>query len=232
MSSIQREKIIVSWLDDIKDECGVLYLVGDIFDYWFEYKSAVPKGCIRLLGKLCELSDAGVEIHLFTGNHDMWIFDYFTKEVGLKIHYKPINVTHFGKQYHIAHGDGLGPKDHLYKFIKKVFSNPICQWLFHRLHPNFGLALMKMLSQKSRESDKILTSIDKPEEEWLIQYSNDYATKNEVDYFVFGHRHFPMTYLLKNNATVFYLGDWITHFSYLIVDEAEPKLCYYKNINK
>ncbi len=225
-ASREREIKIVDWLDKIKTDCAILYLVGDVFDYWFEYKEVVPKGCIRLLGKLCEMSDMGIEIHLFTGNHDMWIFDYFTKEIGLTVHYKPLNASHFDKQYHIAHGDGLGPADYGYKIIKKIFGNPISQWLFHRLHPNFGLWLMKKTSHTSRLTDDEEVSITDPEKEWLIQYSNEYIKTHSIDYFVYGHRHHPMTYQLKNSeAKVAYLGDWLTHFTYLKVDKHGPELC-------
>jgi UDP-2,3-diacylglucosamine hydrolase len=228
ISSIDREKKIVLWLDSIKSDCGVLYLVGDVFDYWFEYKEAVPKGSTRLLGKLCELSDFGIEIHLFTGNHDMWIFDYFEKEIGLKVQYQPVDVIHFGKHFHIAHGDGLGPGDQAYKVIKKIFTNKFSQWCFHRLHPNFGLWLMKKISQKSRESDKPLTHIEDAEKEWLIQYSYEIQKQKEVDYFVFGHRHFPMEYKLKEGkANVLYLGDWLTNFTYVKVDSEGAHLIKY-----
>lgn len=227
-TSKDRERMIVQWLDVIKSDCAVLYLVGDVFDYWFEYKEAIPKGCMRLLGKLCELSDAGIKIHLFTGNHDMWIFDYFTKEIGLEMHYKPLNVSHFGKQYHIAHGDGLGPGDYGYKIIKKIFSNAICQWLFHRLHPNFGLWLMKKTSHTSRMADDAADAVTDPEKEWLIQYSYDYLKSQPTDYFVYGHRHHPMVYALKaSTAQVIYLGDWLTHFTYLKVDETGVELGTY-----
>jgi UDP-2,3-diacylglucosamine hydrolase len=226
--SKEREIKIVQWLDTIKSDCAELYLVGDVFDYWFEYKTVVPKGCMRLLGKLCEMSDQGIKIHLFTGNHDMWIFDYFTKEIGLEMHYQPINVSYHGKAFHIAHGDGLGPADYGYKFIKKIFTNPICQWLFHRLHPNFGLWLMKKTSHTSRMTDDEDVKITDPEKEWLVQYSNDYVKGHAVDYFVYGHRHHPMTYQLKNSeAKVIYLGDWLTHFTYLRVSEGGVELCGY-----
>ncbi len=227
--SKEREIKIVQWLDTIKEDCTELYLVGDVFDYWFEYKEVVPKGCMRLLGKLCELSDMGIKIHLFTGNHDMWIFDYFTKEIGLVMHYHAINVSHHGKTFHVAHGDGLGPADYGYKVIKKIFSNPICQWLFHRLHPNFGLWLMKKASHTSRMTDDENVSITDPEKEWLVQYSNEYVKTQAIDYFVYGHRHHPMTYQLKNSAAkVIYLGDWLTHFTYLRVDDSGVELCGYQ----
>jgi UDP-2,3-diacylglucosamine hydrolase len=227
ISSSNREKKIVSWLNSIKDDCAVLYLVGDVFDYWFEYKEVVPKGFSRLFGKLCEFVDSGIKVHLFTGNHDMWIFDYFKKEIGLEMHYQPLNVEHFGKKYHIAHGDGLGPGDRGYKVLKKIFTNPMSQWLFHRLHPNFGLWLMKKISQKSRDADVPLTSID-PEKEWLIQYSYTYQKQNKVDFFVFGHRHFPTIYKLnEGHVTVLYLGDWLTNFSYLKVDKNGPQIIKY-----
>jgi UDP-2,3-diacylglucosamine hydrolase len=148
--SLEREKKIVRWLEQIKADAAILYLMGDVFDYWFEYKHAVPKGYVRLLGKLAELADSGIEMHYFTGNHDMWAFDYLPQEIGLHLHREPIQKEYNLKKFYLGHGDGLGPGDHGYKFIKKVFANPVSQWLFARLHPNAGISLMRYFSQKSR----------------------------------------------------------------------------------
>jgi UDP-2,3-diacylglucosamine hydrolase len=148
--SLEREKRFVKWLDEIKSDASAIYLVGDVFDFWFEYKKAVPKGYVRLLGKLAEISDSGIDIHFFTGNHDMWVFDYLEKEINLKIYRKPQEITINGKSFFIGHGDGLGPHDKGYKFIKKIFSNKLCQWLFARVHPNLGISIAEYWSQKSR----------------------------------------------------------------------------------
>ena len=169
--SRKREDKIVSWLNSIKHDAQILYLMGDVFDYWFEYKEVVPRGYVRLLGKLAELSDAGVEMHYFTGNHDMWVFDYLPKEIGLQIHRSPIQKEYNGKKFFLGHGDGLGPGDFGYKFIKKVFANKLAQWLFARVHPNTGIGLMKFFSRKSRiatgTSDDVYLGDDK---EWLMIY--------------------------------------------------------------
>jgi UDP-2,3-diacylglucosamine hydrolase len=228
LSSIEREKIIVSWLASIKEDCGILYLVGDVFDFWFEYKTVIPKGFTRLLGKLCEFTDSGIKVHLFTGNHDMWIFDYFEKELGIKIHYQPLQVSHFEKSFYIAHGDGLGPGDHSYKLIKKIFSNKVCQWLFHRLHPNLGLKIMKFASGSSRYFDDTPTSIVDKENEWMIQHSRQVLKSNHINFFVYGHRHFPLQYNLEENCTVFYLGDWIKNFTYLKVTPTSQEIKKYE----
>jgi len=146
--SLEREKKIVRWLDSIRHDAQVLFLMGDVFDYWFEYSEAVPKGYVRLLGKLAELSDSGIELHYFTGNHDMWVFDYFTQEMGIQIHRDTIVKEYNGKSFFLGHGDGLGPSDHGYKLIKSVFANPACQWLFARIHPNTGIRIMKFSPEK------------------------------------------------------------------------------------
>ncbi len=213
--SLKREKLFVQWLDEIKADAAILYLVGDVFDFWFEYKKAVPRGYVRLLGKLAELSDAGIALHIFTGNHDMWIFDYLPEELGARIHREPIRKTYNGKNFYIGHGDGLGPGDHGYKFIKKVFQNPFCRWAFARLHPNFGIGLADFFSKTSRaktgESDATYLGEEK---EWLAIYAREIAQTEEVDYFLFGHRHLPLKIPLEKKAVYYNLGDWLTYYTY------------------
>ena len=217
-SSLEREKIFVKWLDTIKADAAELYLLGDIFDFWFEYRHAVPKGFVRLLGKLAELSDAGIKISFFTGNHDMWMFGYLTKEMNIQIFREPVERTMNGKKFFIGHGDGIGPADHGYKFIKKVFANKVCQWLFARLHPNFGLGLARYLSRKSRvangKTDEIFLGEEK---ERLIQFIKEYEKTTHYDYYIFGHRHLPLD-LEVGNTRYFNLGDWVVHFSYAVWD--------------
>jgi UDP-2,3-diacylglucosamine hydrolase len=201
-SSRERENRIVRWLKSIEADVQILYLMGDVFDYWFEYKYAVPKGYVRLLGKLAEMADNGVEIHYFTGNHDMWVFDYLPHEIGLKLHREPIQVNYNGKDFFLGHGDGLGPGDHGYKFIKKVFASKVAQWMFARLHPNFGIRLMKYFSKTSRiatgDSDETFLGEDK---EWLIIYCKEELQKNHYDYFIFGHRHLPLDIKLSDKSS-------------------------------
>lgn len=217
--SLEREKKIVRWLDKISSDVQILYLMGDVFDYWFEYSHAVPKGYVRLLGKLAEMADAGVEIHYFTGNHDMWVFDYLPNEIGLQLHRDPITKEYNGKKFHLGHGDGLGPGDHGYKFIKKIFANPLCQWLFARIHPNTGIRLMQYFSRKSRistgDSDEVFLGEDK---EWLILHSREVLQKEHYDYFIFGHRHLPLDIQLNANSRYVNLGEWINHQTFAVFD--------------
>ena len=228
-SSMEREKRIVSWLDSIRPDCAELYLLGDVFDFWFEYKHAVPRGYIRLLGKLAEFSDAGIPMHYFTGNHDMWIFDYLPQQLNVKIYRKPIEATYGGKSFYIGHGDGLGPGDHGYKFIKKVLASPLCQWLFARLHPNAGIGLANYFSSKSRiatgnTDEKFLGH----EKEWLVIHSKELLEKKHYDYLIFGHRHLPLDIVLDEKSRYINLGDWIKYNSYAVFDGQDLKLSYYR----
>ena len=219
LSSEAREKQIVRWLDRIAPDADALYLVGDVFDFWFEYKKTVPKGYTRLLGKLAALSDNGLPIYFFTGNHDMWMFRYFEEELGIPTYREPIIRELGGKIFFIGHGDGLGPGDYGYKFLKKVFNNRLCQSMFASLHPDLGISLAMYFSGKSREGNKELASFMGPDKEWLVQFCNDYLDTREVDFFIFGHRHLPIDYVLKNGRTRYInLGEWIHSNSYAVFD--------------
>ena len=227
--SLEREKKIVAWLNQIKPDCAELYLLGDVFDFWFEYKHVVPRGFVRLLGKLAEFSDAGIPIHYFTGNHDMWIFDYLPKELNVKIHRQPVEVTYGGKSFYIGHGDGLGPGDHGYKFIKKVFASRLCQWLFARLHPNLGIGIANYFSSKSRiATGTIDEKFLGEEKEWLIIHSRELLEKRHYDYLIFGHRHLPLEIELDEKSRYINLGDWIRYNSYAVFDGKNMKLEYYR----
>ena len=197
--SKEREKIIIKWLDSIQSDAEEIYLLGDIFDYWFEYKNVVPKGYTRLLAKLAEFTDNGIPVHVFTGNHDMWMFGYLKNELGVILHKKPHLKTIHNKVFLLGHGDGLGPGDKGYKFIKRLFSSKINQWLFARIHPNTGIWLMKKFSQKSRESEKEVISFLGEEKERLIRYAEQKVKSTYFDYCIFGHRHLPIDFTLKNN---------------------------------
>jgi UDP-2,3-diacylglucosamine hydrolase len=232
-TSSEREKKIVRWLDYIAKDAEEIYLVGDIFDYWFEYKTVIPKGYTRLLGKLAELRDKNIPIYFFTGNHDMWMFNYFEDELGIPIYRRPIIREIKGKTFFIGHGDGLGPGDQGYKFIKKVFANKVCQWLFARLHPNLGIGLMKYLSgfsrdsQSNKETEKYLGD----DKEWLVLYGNKKIDTLAVDFFVFGHRHLPLDIVLKNQKSRYInLGDWWSGTcSYAVWDGEKLELRYFDN---
>ncbi len=217
--SLLREKKLVAWLDVIKLDATELFVVGDLFDFWFEYKRAVPRGYVRVLGKLAEIADSGIPITFFTGNHDMWIFDYMHTEIGAKLYRQLITSEWNGKKFLIGHGDGLGPGDHGYKFIKKVFANKLCQWAFARLHPNFGIWLANYFSKSSRAKtggdDAIFTGL---ENEWLVHYCKEVLQKEQFDYFIFGHRHLPLEIELPNDSKYVNLGDWIQYFTYAYFD--------------
>lgn len=224
-SSLIREKRIVRWLDEIKNDASEIFLVGDLFDFWFEYKRAIPKGFVRLQGKIAEITDSGVPVHVFTGNHDMWIFDYLPKELGVKLYREPVIREWNGKKFYIGHGDGLGPGDRGYKFLKKVFASPLCQWLFARLHPNFGIWLADLSSRKSRSSTGASDEVFLGEEnEWLAVYAKEYLEKEHIDYFVFGHRHLPLQLKVGEHTTYFNLGEWINYDTYLVFDGDECEL--------
>lgn len=228
-ASQKRERRIVDWLDSIKQDAAEIFLVGDLFDFWFEYKRVIPKGFVRLQGKIAELTDAGIPVHVFTGNHDMWMFNYLPSELGVKLYRKPIRRMFNAKEFLIGHGDGLGPGDHGYKFIKKVFANKVCQWLFARLHPNFGIGLADYWSGKSRranrgEDEKFLGQ----ENEWLAIYCKEYLQKEQIDYFVFGHRHLPLDLKVGEHSRYINLGEWMNYNTYAVFDGEELTLKEYQ----
>ena len=219
--SLSREKLFVKWLDKIKPQTQALFILGDLFDYWFEYKSAVPKGYVRLLGKLAEFTDDGIPVYFFTGNHDLWMRDYFQKELQIPTYRKPQIFEINRKKLLIGHGDGLGPGDRNYKRLKKLFTHPVAQFLYRWLHPDIGLPLIKYFSQKNKlvsgEYDKNFHGEDK---EWLYLYAKNYLLKNpEINYFVFGHRHLPLKMPINQKSTYFNTGDWLEYFSFLEMDE-------------
>ncbi len=228
--SHRREKLLVQWLDEISADAAEIFLVGDLFDFWFEYKRAVPKGFVRLLGKIAELGDRGIPVHIFTGNHDMWIFDYLEKETGAKVYREPLFREWNKKKFMIGHGDGLGPGDHGYKFLKKVFQSKVCQWLFARLHPNFGIWLADFWSRKSRahtgSKDETFLGEDN---EWLAIYCKEILQKEHFDYFIFGHRHLSLDLKLQENSRYLNLGDWISSYTFAEFDGVELSMKEYKS---
>lgn len=228
-SSLEREKAIVRWLDTIKQDAEEVYLVGDLFDFWFEYKYTIPKGYIRFLGKLAELRDAGIPITIFRGNHDMWMKDYLEKELDLKILTEPIVKVYSGKKFFIGHGDGLGPGDHKYKLLKWFFASKTCQWLFSRLHPNLAFYIAQLSSRKSRA--KTGSSDEKflgQENEWLYQFCLQHSEKEKIDYYIFGHRHLPLELNIEGRATYINLGEWIKSRTYAEFDGSNLKLRKYE----
>ena len=218
-ASIIREKKFVAWLDSIENDLEELFILGDLFDFWFEYKQVVPKGFLRVLGKLAHLADKGIPIHFFVGNHDLWMKDYLQKEFGIHVYFKPKAFTYSGKSFFIGHGDGLGPNDIGYKRMKKVFTNPIAKFFFKWLHPDLGVRLAKYLSVKNKlisgDEDIHFLGEDK---EWLVQYCKRKLETKHYDYFLFGHRHLPMEIKLQDDATYINTGDWINHYTYAQFD--------------
>ncbi len=229
VSSREREKTIVRFLDEIKHEAAEIFLVGDLFDFWYEYRKVVPKGFVRLLGKLAELSDAGIPLHFFVGNHDMWVRDYFQKELNIPVYFAPAVFERHGKQIMIGHGDGLGPGDHRYKRLKKIFRNPVSKWLFGILPPIIGMGLANYLSRRSRTQTGTKEEVFFGENgEWLIQYCKEQLKTKKIDFFVFGHRHLAIDYRLNETSRYINLGDWIKYFTYAVFDGGEMQLKGYK----
>lgn len=227
-ASLQREKTIVAFLDTIKHDAQEVFLAGDMFDFWFEYRAVVPKGFVRLLGKLAELSDSGIKLHFFVGNHDMWIRDYFQKELNMQVYFEPAVFEFNGKRFYIGHGDGLGPGDHKYKFLKKIFRSPFCQWLFGILPPAIGMGIANYFSRKSRNG-QAEEKFAGEENEWLITFCKETLQKEHFDYFIFGHRHLVIDFPLKEDSRYINLGDWINFNSYAVFDGSTTLLLHYKN---
>ena len=229
ISSLERERLIISWLEDVSKDAKAIFLVGDIFDFWFEYKYTIPKGFIRFQGKLAELRDKGIPIYFFTGNHDMWMFDYFPKELGIPVFRKPFSFQVNSSNIYIGHGDGLGPGDRFYKFLKGVFSNRFFQWVFHWAHPNIGMGIAQRWSRNSRITNDAKEDHFKGEEEWLLQYCREIEKEAHHDFYIFGHRHLPLELKVGTSATYFNLGEWVHHNTYLEIDENQATLKSYKH---
>lgn len=225
--SLPREKRFVAWLDQIKKDAAAIFLMGDLFDFWFEYKKVVPKGFTRTLGKLAELTDAGIPIYYFVGNHDLWMNGYFEEELNIPVFHAPQQFKIENTSFFVGHGDGLGPGDTGFKLMKKVFVNPVCKWFFRWLHPDLGVRLAQHLSVNNKvisgDADANFLGEDK---EWLIQYAKRKLETQHYDYFVFGHRHLPMEIDLNGKSTYVNLGDWIKYYTYASFDGSQLRLHY------
>jgi UDP-2,3-diacylglucosamine hydrolase len=213
VESRKREKQIVQWLSEIEKDAKAIYLVGDIFDFWFEYNKVVPKGFVRLLGKIASITDNGTPIHIFVGNHDLWMRDYLETEIGVSIHHEKIIIQDGNKKILIGHGDGLGDGDYLYKILRKIFTSKICQWIFARFHPNFAFTLAHTWSKSSRKSGDE-EKFSSKEKEILFGYCQEQQKINPVDYYVFGHRHLSLELKMDKKATYINLGEWINQKTY------------------
>ena len=225
--SREREDRFVRWLDQIKADAAEVFIMGDLFDFWFEYKTVVPRGYIRLLGKLAELSDAGIKLYFFKGNHDMWMFDYFEKELNATIISNELIIERGGKKFFLHHGDGLGPGDSMYKLLKKIFRSKLCQWLFARIHPNLGIGIANYWSRNSRIANEKEENAKPGEQEWLVVYCHEVLQKTYYDYMVFGHRHLPLDIQLDDKSRYVNLGEWVSYNSYAVFDGKELSLEYF-----
>jgi len=213
--SFPREQKFVAWLDTVKKDAAAIFLLGDLFDFWFEYKTVVPKGFTRTLGKLAEITDAGIPVYYFVGNHDLWMNGYFEEELNIPVFHKPQQFTLSNTSFFIGHGDGLGPGDKGYKRMKKVFTNPVAKWFYKWLHPDLGVKLAQYLSVKNKliSGDGDIKFLGE-EKEWLVQYCQRKLEQSHHDYFVFGHRHLPMEIDLNNKSKYVNLGDWVSYYTY------------------
>ncbi len=225
----ERELLFAKWLDDIKADVEELYLMGDIFDFWYEYKKVVPRGFLRILGRIADLTDKGVPVYFFPGNHDLWVFDYLPTEVGVKVHHQGIVKLVKGKKFYLAHGDGLDADDKGYIRLKKIFTNKTMRWLFSRLHPNFALSIAHRWSKSSRLTKMI------PEKDFLVKndglykFARNFLQNENVDYFIMGHRHQMVNEKMTEKTRFILLGDWINSFSYGVFDGEKFELKKYKD---
>lgn len=229
-TSLDREKRIVRWLNEIEGDAHAIYLLGDIFDFWFEYKHSIPKGFIRLQGKLADLRDKGLPVYFFTGNHDMWMFSYFPEELEIPIYREPIELQIGGHNLLVGHGDGLGPGDTSYKILKKFFNSSICQWLFARIHPNLGMGIAKYWSRNSRITNMKKEEKYKGEEnEFLLAYCKDLEKTIHHDFYIFGHRHLPLELKVGENSKYINLGEWVHFNTYGVYDGTQVQLKTFEN---
>ncbi len=224
-----REKKFVAWLDEIKEDAAAIFLMGDLFDFWFEYKTVVPKGFTRTLGKLAEITDAGVPIYYFVGNHDLWMNGYFEEELNIPVYHKPQQYLLNKTSFFIGHGDGLGPHDKGYKRMKKLFTNPVAKWFFRWMHPDIGVKVAQYFSVKNKlisgDDDAAFLGEDN---EWLVQYAKRKLASQHYDHFIFGHRHLPLEIKLNAQSKYTNLGDWVKYFTYAVFDGDTLKLKHYK----
>jgi UDP-2,3-diacylglucosamine hydrolase len=228
ISSRNREDKIIRWLKSVQDDAAAIFLVGDLFDFWFEYDTVIPKGYIRFLGKLAELRDRNIPVFIFTGNHDLWMRDYFSSELGIPVHHNPLEVQLGDIRLLVGHGDGLGPGDQKYKLLKKIFTNGFCQWLFKWIHPDLGIRLAYTWSKNSR-----ITNLQKNEQEfkgdneWLWQYCKQVQESRHFDYYIFGHRHLPLHLPVGKKSSYINLGEWVTQCNYGVYDGEKFELKHF-----
>ena len=224
----ERELLFARWLDEIKEDVAELYLMGDIFDFWFEYKKVAPRGFTRILGRIADFTDKGIPVHFFVGNHDLWLKEYLVEELGISVYHKEVVKEICGKNFFLAHGDGLDPDDKGYHFLKKVFTNKTMNWLFARMHPNFGFFIAHKWSAASRLSKSDYQGEFMVNQEGMYKFAADFLKTNSINYFVMGHRHRMAMEQINENASFILLGDWISSFSYGVFDGEKFELKKYK----
>jgi UDP-2,3-diacylglucosamine hydrolase len=227
--SALRERVFVQWLDRIKVDAGALFLVGDIFDFWYEYRKVTSRGFVRFLGKLCEITDSGIPVYYFTGNHDVWVFDYLPSETGVKVFYNPVEIKINDRTFFIGHGDGLGSGDNGYKLLRMVFYSKFLQFLFSRVHPNFAYALGHAWSKSSRLSKGVFEPFLGLDREHQVSFAREYLKQTHADFFVFGHRHIPMDIKLNGQSRLINLGEWIVNNTYAVFDGQNMELLSFRD---
>jgi UDP-2,3-diacylglucosamine hydrolase len=211
---VERERKVVRWLRSVMADAKEIYLLGDVFDFWWEYKLVVPKGFTRFLGTISSITDSGIPVHFFTGNHDMWVGDYLSRECGITIHTEPLTAVFDGRKFHLAHGEGLGTNDKLYKILLAIFRNKPLRAMYSALHPSIGVGIGLKWSLSSRLGKGISLEFLGEEKEDLIRYAKSLLKNEKIDYFIFGHRHLARNFKLKEGSEIVFLGDWIKNGSY------------------
>lgn len=230
--SQRREKMLIEFLDSIKESCEELFLMGDLFDFWYEYKTVIPRGHVRLLGKLADFIDSGIPVHLFAGNHDLWTFSYLQEEIGVQVHREPVVMMLKGKKFFMVHGDGRGEGDNGYKFLKSVFENRFLQWCFRHVHPDFGIRVALKWSHNHRvkklKKESEGNFYKDVENTRLYKYAKaEYEKDPTIDFFVFGHQHKPMQYKTGEHAVTTVVGNWIWDYTYAVFDGEEMELRHF-----
>lgn len=212
------ERKLCRWFDSVRKDAKIIYLLGDIFDYWFEYKNVIPRGFTRVLGKISELTDEGIEIHFFIGNHDIWITDYLQNECGLITHTKPLIIEHDGKKFFLSHGDGLGDESKSFRIIRRIFHSKKLRIPFAAIHPRWTVGFAHAWAKHSRETGEMLDYLGE-DKEYLIRYSKKQLEQTpEINFFIFGHRHILLDLPISTTCQTIILGDWINFYSYGVWD--------------
>jgi len=228
-NNLEREKLFVEWLTEAGKDASEIYLLGDIFDFWYEYRKVAPRGFVRTLGKIAELTDNGVDVHFFTGNHDVWVYDYLPSETGVIVHREPYLTTIGDKTFYLAHGDGLDPDDKGYLLLKRLFTSKFTQFLFSRIHPNIAFWFGHQWAKRSRLSKGILPDfVEDVEKEGIVKFARNFICTTPVNYFIFGHRHILLKKELIKDTNILFLGEWFNFFSYAVYDGESVELKKFK----